>query len=414
MTVCVHLWNLGCDTMKVTITPQKLQGTVPAIPSKSAAHRLLICAALADRQTVIRCDKTSADIDATADCLRAMGAEIARVGDDFHVTPILAAQKAKLDVGESGSTLRFLLPVLCALGQDAEVILHGRLPDRPMEPLWSLLQENGAVLQKPCREVIAVSGKLTGKDFTIAADVSSQYISGLLFALPLLGGGCVTLTGKVESEGYIRMTVQALEAFGIQADRQENVIRIKGSYRSPGTAMVEGDWSNAAFWLTADALCGNVTCTGLDENSCQGDKAVVQALNAIKNGNATLDASQIPDLVPILAVAAALTPGTTHITGAARLRLKESDRLQTVRQMLCDLGGSVTELADGLIVYGQASLKGGTTSACGDHRIAMAAAIASIGCAEPVVIEGAEAVNKSYPRFFSDFAMLGGQCKEEA
>ena len=400
--------------MKVTIIPQKLRGSIPAIPSKSAAHRLLICAVLADKETIIRCDKTSADIDATADCLRAMGAKILRKGDDFCVTPISKAQKTKLDVGESGSTLRFLLPVLCALGQSAEVTMHGRLPDRPMEPLWSLLQKNGVDLQKPCREVIALSGKLIGNCFTIAANVSSQYISGLLFALPLLGGGSVHLTGKVESEGYIRMTIQALEAFGIIVMWNDCTITIRGTYRSPGTAHVEGDWSNAAFWLTANALCGNIACTGLDENSCQGDKSVVQALARICKGNATVDASQIPDLVPILAVAGALVPGTTHITGAARLRMKESDRLQTVRQMLQDLGGSVTELDDGLIIYGQERLKGGTTSAFGDHRIAMAAAIASIGCENPVIIEGAEAVNKSYPRFFSDFAILGGQCKEES
>lgn len=400
--------------MKITITPQKLRGSIPAIPSKSAAHRLLICAALADKETLIRCDKTSADIDATAACLSAMGAKILRGEDNFTVTPGNAPKKALLDVGESGSTLRFLLPVLCALGQEAEITMHGRLPDRPMEPLWSLLLANGAKLEKPCRKVISVSGKLTGTDFTIAADVSSQYISGLLFSLPLLGGGSVHLTGKVESEGYIRMTVQALAAFGVHVRWEGSTITVSGTYRSPGKANVEGDWSNAAFWLAADTLCGNVQCTGLLEDSCQGDKAVVQALRDIRRGNAAIDASQIPDLVPILAVVGALTPGTTHITGASRLRLKESDRLQTVRQMLTDLGGSVTEMQDGLIIYGQPSLAGGTTCSCGDHRIAMAAAIASIGCEGPVILEGAEAVNKSYPRFFSDFAILGGQCKEEA
>ena len=400
--------------MKVTITPQKLHGSIPAIPSKSAAHRLLICAALADKKTTIRCDQSSQDIDATANCLRAMGAEIIRDGDNFIVTPIEPPSHAELDTGESGSTLRFLLPVLCALGQNANVTMHGRLPDRPLEPLWSELTAHGAKLNKPCREVLSISGSLTGSEFTLAANVSSQYISGLLFALPILGGGTIHLTGKTESVGYIQMTVQALNAFGIEVIWKDDTITVlPGSYRSPGTVQVEGDWSNAAFWLTANALCGNVTCTGLDENSCQGDKSIVSALQAIKRGNATIDASQIPDLVPILAVHAALMPGTTHITGAARLRLKESDRLVTVREMLTELGGEVTEEADGLIINGKTALSGGTTHSRGDHRIAMAAAIASIGCTGEVVIENAEAVNKSYPRFFADFQSLGGQIKEE-
>lgn len=400
--------------MKVTICPQKLQGTIPAIPSKSAAHRLLICAALADKPTTIRCDKTSQDIDATVQCLRSMGAEITRSGDDFIVTPITRQPYAKLDCGESGSTLRFLLPVLCALGQNAEITMHGRLPDRPLEPLWSELAAHGSILRKPTHETISVSGHLTGRSFTLAADVSSQYISGLLFALPLLGGGTIHLTGKTESRGYIHMTMESLAAFGVETRWEDSTITVlSDAYRSPGTALVEGDWSNAAFWLTANALCGNITCTGLSENSQQGDKTVLAALETIRQGNATVDAGQIPDLVPILAVAAALTPGTTHITGAARLRLKESDRLVTVREMLTALGGDVTEESDGLIIRGKTSLSGGVTHSRGDHRIAMAAAIASVGCTGPVIIENAEAVNKSYPRFFADFRTLGGQIKEE-
>ena len=400
--------------MKVTIIPQKLRGEITAIPSKSAAHRLLICAALSNGETVIRCDKSSDDIDATVRCLRAMGAEITREGDFFRVIPAPAPAFAEPDCGESGSTLRFLLPVLCALGQNATIAMHGRLPDRPLEPLWTELISHGAVLKKPSHDVISVSGKLSGNRFTVAADVSSQYISGLLFALPLLGGGAITLTGKTESAGYIQMTIDALSAFGVTVRWKDDTITVlPGGYRSPGKAEVEGDWSNAAFWLAADALCGNIRCTGLAETSSQGDKAVVSALRDIRAGNATIDASQIPDLVPILAVVAALTPGTTKIVGASRLRLKESDRLQTVREMLTELGGQVTELDDGLVICGKNELSGGTTRSRGDHRIAMAAAIASVGCTGSVVIEDAEAVNKSYPRFFSDFAMLGGQVKEE-
>ena len=400
--------------MKVTITPSKLEGVMEAIPSKSAAHRYLICAALADRETIIRCDKSSQDIDATAACLQAMGANITREDNCFRVSPLKMQNHARLDCGESGSTLRFLLPVLCALGQNAQVTMHGRLPDRPLEPLWSELTAGGAVLTKPCREVLSVAGKLDKTEFALAANVSSQYISGLLFALPLLGGGSIRLTGKVESVGYIHMTIQALRAFHVKTRWENDTITVlPGGYISPGTAKVEGDWSNAAFWLAADALCGNVQCTGLDNDSCQGDKAVVTALENIRHGRSAIDASQIPDLVPILATVAALTPGRTEIVNAGRLRLKESDRLVTVRQMLTELGGNVTETEDGLIILGKDCLSGGTTHSRGDHRIAMAAAIASVGCTGQVVIENADSVNKSYPRFFSDFASLGGQVKEE-
>lgn len=395
--------------MKVTITPAQLCGTVRAIASKSCAHRLLICAALADRKTTIRCTTTNKDIDATVRCLCAMGANITRNGEYFTVQPLSSATFAETDCGESGSTLRFLLPVLCALGQPATMKMHGRLPQRPMEPLWSELLAHGAHLTRPQEDIIAVAGKLTGHEYTLAADVSSQYISGLLFALPLIGGGKILLTGKMESEGYIAMTRNALAAFGVTTELQENVITVSGTYRSPGEAVVEGDWSNGAFWLAADALSEeSVLCTGLDENSAQGDRMVVQALKDIRRGGAIIDAAQIPDLVPILAVVAALTEGTTEIVNAARLRLKESDRLQTVTDMLTELGGQVCQTADGLIIEGTRRLKGGVTSSRNDHRIAMSAAVASIGCETPVIITDAQATEKSYPAFYEDFAALGG------
>ena len=400
--------------MKVTITPTQLRGTVRAIASKSCAHRLLICAALADRETTIRCTTTNKDIDATVQCLCAIGASITRSGEYFTVRPISPVAFAETDCGESGSTLRFLLPVLCALGQPATVKMHGRLPQRPMEPLWSELLAHGASLTKPQEDVIAVSGKLTGHDYTLAADVSSQYISGMLFALPLIGGGTIRLTGKIESEGYITMTRNALAAFGVKTELQNSVLTVSGTYSSPGEADVEGDWSNGAFWLAADALSKeSVLCTGLDENSAQGDREVVQALEAIRRGGAKINAEQIPDLVPILAVVAALTDGTTEIINAARLRLKESDRLQTVTDMLTELGGDVQQTADGLIIRGKKQLHGGTTSSRNDHRIAMSAAVASIGCENPVTITDAQAVEKSYPAFYEDFVALGGNVKME-
>ncbi len=402
--------------MNVTLFPRQLSGEIAAISSKSSAHRLLICAALADDVTIIRCRDLNRDIEATVNCLRAMGAGITRAGGAFRVAPIRKTEKAKLDCGESGSTLRFLLPVLCALGQNADILMRGRLPDRPLEPLWSLLQSHGAQLKKSVRDVISVAGKLDATDYTLAADVSSQYISGLLFALPLLGGGTIHLTGKVESEDYITMTLDALRAFGVETKQTGDTIDVfSGHYQTPGEIVVEGDWSNAAFWLTADYLSsGTAACTGLRDDSSQGDKAIVPVLAAIRAGGAIIDASQIPDLVPILAVAAALTPGITKIVNAGRLRLKESDRLQTVTDMLTALGGIVEQEQDGLVITGQARLKGGTTDSFGDHRIAMSAAIASVGCLGPVTICNAEAVEKSYPGFFRDFKALGGCITEEA
>jgi len=335
--------------MTLTIMPGKLSGTVAAIPSKSAAHRLLICAALAKEETTLLCGGGSEDINATARCMQALGADICRTAEGFTVRPGQTPEKVLLDCGESGSTLRFLLPVIGALGVSACVKMHGRLPQRPLEPLWSLLQEHGITAEKPEPDLLSLSGKLSGQEFTIAADVSSQYISGLLFALPLLGGGQLLLTGKTESAGYISMTIDALRAFGIAVRWEGNRITVgTGPYRSPGKASVEGDWSNGAFWLTAAALGCPVSCTGLPEETSQGDREILACLQKISTGKAVLDAAQIPDLVPILAVAAALTCGETEIRNAGRLRLKESDRLQTVSDMIAALGGDITQTSDAL------------------------------------------------------------------
>ena len=401
--------------MNVTIRPASLRGELRAIPSKSDAHRLLICAALSDTPTRLLCPQTSEDIDATVRCLTALGTRIKRDAEGFLVTPGTPPENCRMDCGESGSTLRFLLPVVCALGVKAKIELRGRLPERPLEPLWSELERGGADLAKDGSS-IRVGGKLQETSYALAANVSSQFLSGMLFALPLLGGGMLHLIGKTESAGYLEMTLRTLARFGITVEQRDDLLFVPPlPYRTPGLAEAEGDWSNASFWLTAGALCGDsVRCTGLDAASAQKDRLVSEALRAIRTGNAVLDASDIPDLVPILSVAAALTPGTTRITGAARLRLKESDRLASVAAMLRALGGEARVTDDGLVIPGSHSLRGGVVDAMGDHRIVMSAAIASVGCESEVVILGAEAVNKSYPGFFRDFAALGGCCKEES
>ena len=396
--------------MIARLTPRPLRGEIAALPSKSQAHRALICAALAKGKTRIVCGQTGQDVEATVRCLRALGAEIEYDGTAYTVAPIAApAQDAVPDVGESGSTLRFLLPVACALGVNTEFVLHGRLAKRPMEPLWSELQRHGAVLERG-ENTIRAGGKLAGKDFSLAANVSSQFLSGILFALCVMGGGSLHLETAMESAPYFDMTCDALERFGAELIKEEAVIRLaSGSLQSPGELAVEGDWSNAAFWLCADRIGGSrLTVTGLDPASRQGDRAAPAYIDAICAGNAVIDCGQIPDLVPPLAALAAFCPGRIVFAGAARLRLKESDRIESVVQMLKSLGAEAGALPDGLWVEGQRCLTGGTVDACGDHRIAMAATICAPGCEGPVTVRGAEATEKSYAGFWKDYVNLGG------
>ena len=251
----------------------------------------------------------------------------------------------------------------------------------------------------------------------MAANISSQFITGLLFALPLLGGGRIDLTGQLESAGYLEMTCQALGRFGVVTRWEGNTITVApGGYRSPGRLQVEGDWSGGAFWLCANALGAEIDCTGLDPASKQGDRRVHSALAAIRKGNATIPGRDIPDLIPALAVVAAGTPGTTRFTDIGRLRLKESNRIATTLALIEALGGSGVAGPDSLEIYGKDRLPGGVCDSCGDHRIAMSAAIASLRCTGPVTLRGAQAVEKSYPAFWQAFASLGGQIawEEEA
>lgn len=393
----------------ITIKPGRLCGTVAAIPSKSQAHRLLICAAFADKPTNILCDRTNRDIDATAECLRALGAEIRRTETGFHVTPITKIpDSAILPCGESGSTLRFLLPVAGALGVNATFLLEGRLPQRPLSPLWEEMERMGCSLFRPTANTVACSGRLRGGDYQIDGSVSSQFITGLLFALALIeGNSTLSVTGKLESKPYVDMTLQALSAFGVGV----NEFDIGGSYpfRSLGTASVEGDWSNAAFFLAATRIGSHVTVTGLSGDSVQGDRAVLSALQQM-DSHCTIDASDIPDLVPILAVAAGALNGATF-TNIGRLRLKESDRVATVAAMLQNLGASVEVTQDTLTVY-PAAYRSCAIDAHGDHRIAMAAAIAATAASGPVTILGAQCVAKSYPTFWEEYRKLGGNYEQ--
>lgn len=391
--------------MDVRIEPGALRGAVRAISSKSDAHRLLICAALADRETVLSRVDWSEDIGATVACLRALGAQIERKGETLRIRPAKMGEMLPLlDCGESGSTLRFLLPVAAALG-GGRFVGHGRLPDRPQEILLRLLAVHGVSVSAE-RLPFSLSGGLQGGVFTLPGNVSSQYISGLLFALPLLPeGGEICLSTPLQSAGYVEMTLRSLERFGVKVEQTDSGYLVPGGqrYLSPGEISPEGDWSNAAFFLAA-----GVEVKGLDQKSAQGDRAIERLLPKLGKGT-SVDLTQIPDLLPILAVAAARAEGVTYFVGGERLRLKESDRIETTAALLRALGIKTEELPGGLTVYG-GSFTGGTVDGANDHRIVMAAAIAATTAEGAVTIRGSEAVAKSYPRFFEDFECLGGIC----
>ena len=427
------------------ITPQPLAGTVPAIASKSVAHRLIIAAALANGVTEVTCNTTCADIDATIRCLAALGATIEATDQGYRIHPILKSQEhgilralagGTLDCGESGSTLRFMLPVACALGADASFTGAGRLGARPLSPLAEELIAGGCTLEGLGGLPLTATGRLRPGTFKLPGNVSSQYISGLLLALPLLGRpSTIEVTGTIESKPYVTLTIQALAAFGVPVrveigsaldGKPLTRYELDGSpYRTPGTVDVEGDWSNAAFWLCAAALGTEpITVTGLLPSSAQGDRNVLAALSCFgarirRATNAAtvnpgtlhgfdLSARDVPDLVPVLSAVAALAEGRTVIRDCARLRIKESDRLETTTQELRNLGAQVTIEGDDLVIDGVPELAGGVVDAHNDHRIAMMAAIAATRCAGPVEIHGAEAVNKSYPDFFAHYRLLGG------
>jgi len=384
--------------MNIKITPGCLSGTVKAIASKSQAHRLLILSAFADGPTKLILGATNQDIEATAGCLTAIGADIRRCEDGYEIQPATQIPKyADLFCKESGSTLRFLLPVIGALGIKATFHLEGRLPQRPLSPLWEEMERMGCRLSRPSASTIFCTGKLQPGTYTIAGNVSSQFITGLLLAFELMDTPSVlNITGHIESTPYIHMTKAAMELFSPQR-------------HTPGVIAVEGDWSNAAFFLAAASMKQAVAVTGLNEDSVQGDKAAAFWLPKL-NQHCVIDASDIPDLVPILSVVAAVNKGAMF-TNVQRLRTKESDRVNATIAMIRSLGGQAEAGNDTLTIYGT-GLTGGIVSSFNDHRIAMSAAIAATVCKNDVTILGAQCVNKSYPSFWDEYARLGGKYEQ--
>ena len=395
--------------MDITIQPGFLEGKITVIPSKSQAHRYLICAAFADGPTRLLCPETNRDMDATADCLRALGAEIVKNDWGYSVAPVSAVPRdAELYCRDSGSTLRFLLPVAGALGVKAAFHLEGRLPSRPLSPMWEEMERMGCRLSRPTETTILTEGKLRPGTYQVDGGVSSQFITGLLFGTSLISGSSrLLITGTVQSKPYIDMTLKAMEVFG----RKIRDFQISGGeyFHSPGTLSVEGDWSNGAFFLAANSLGSHLQIEGLDPCSCQGDRAAAHLLENL-SGCPTISGADIPDLVPILSVAAACRDGAVF-TDIGRLRLKESDRVQSVTDMICALGGKARATAQTLEIFGT-GLTGGTVDADNDHRIAMSAAIAATVCRQPVTILGAQCVCKSYPGFWEEYRRLGGNYEQ--
>ncbi len=402
-----------------TLHSPETSGCIKAINSKSEAHRVLICAALSDKKTEIRCESINEDITATADCLKALGAGISFSDGAFTVEPIKNPEKAAvLPCNESGSTLRFLLPLVSAFGGEYEFHTNGRLSQRPLSPLKEELQKGGTVISVRDNR-ICVSGCCNSDEFTIEGNISSQFISGLMLMLSLTGGK-ITVTGSIESRPYIAMTADALKEFGCNISFIDNVITVPKTRPliSPEKTEINGDWSNAAFFITAGVIGKKaITVTGLDFNSRQGDKAIITVLRKlgakieVTENSVTafpsslhgteINAKDIPDLVPVLSVAAANAEGETRITACARLRLKESDRIETVKEMIIALGGKISVENDSLIINGF-PLTGGSVDSKNDHRIAMSAAVAAFSAKNAVTVINAEAVNKSYPRFWDE------------
>lgn len=393
----------------VRINKSKLNGAVMLPPSKSVAHRALICSFLAGGGTVSPLVDSN-DMRATIGIINS-----------------LKNNEQTLNAIESGSTLRFMIPVAAAFGREVTFVGEGSLLSRTIGEYLDLLPKNGVNVNSNGYLPITLSGKLLNGTYEVAGDVSSQYITGLLLALPTLDGdSAIILTTPLQSKPYVDMTVKVMQDFGVSVTETDFGYLIKGNQRyQPLDYTVEGDWSHSAFFLVAGAIGGDVTVKGLDINSTQGDKAIVDVLKSFgadvridDNGitcskselkGCTIDAADIPDLVPIIAVLAAFSQGETVIKGAERLRYKESDRIESVVYNLKQIGADVIETADGMIINGGKALYSGNLKGYNDHRIVMAFSIASLFLDGETVIDDAQSINKSYPSFFEDYNTLGGK-----
>ena len=413
--------------------PSKLQGTIKIPPSKSVAHRAIIAASLANGTSVILNIDLSSDIKATINACRALGCVIEIIEEKPYSKVIISgginiSDTAQIDCAESGSTLRFMMPIACAVPGRKVFSGSGRLPHRPIDAYYKIFKEDIIDYRKPdnANLPLEVNGVLKGGEYIIDGSVSSQYITGMLFALPLLKcNSSIKIANGFESKGYVDITVEVLKSFGVNIVEEENGYFIKGEQKYKATDYeAEGDYSQAAFYLAGGCICGEVCLTGLKKDSLQPDRAIVDIL---KNMGGKLeytdkglcvyksqlqgievDVSQCPDLVPPIAIAAASADGATTITGAARLRIKESDRLESVSRNLNNLGIKTKVWEDGMTIYGGRIISGSVDS-YNDHRITMAFSMAALIADGDVEISGEDSINKSYPGFFEDYKALGGK-----
>lgn len=421
----------------VRILPTNLVGEVNIPSSKSMGHREIICAGLAQGVSIVDNISMSKDIEATCRCLKALGVKIEQVPSRYEGRTALKitgsgelkACSSSVDCGESGSTLRFFIPLMALLGSEMKLIGHGKLVSRPLQAYYDIFDEQKLYYTTENGQLpLTVNGRLRPGKYTLPGDVSSQFVSGLLFALPLLEGDSeLVITSPLESSSYVDLTLSCLKKYGILIENhQHQVYKIKGGQKYLAqNSIVEGDWSQAAFWLAGGCLGGKLTLKGMDLDSLQGDKAVLdimQKMNcrlqtaaelkaeASEPQAVVIDASNCPDIIPVLTVLAAVSEGTTRIINAARLRIKECDRLAAMTQELNKIGADITELEDGLIINGRSWLKGDAqVDAWNDHRVAMSLAIAAVKCKAPIILTGAESVQKSYPDFWQDYQQLGGK-----
>lgn len=414
--------------MDIRITPSSLGGEISMPPSKSAAHRALICAALSRGESRVEPYCTSKDIKATVACLKALGMKIKEDEMGYTVERGQVDGEAVLNFGESGSTARFLLPVAAALGAYAKALGEGRLPERPMEILTSLLKDHGVCVSSD-RLPLNLSGKMRGGDFSLPGDISSQYISGLMMAAPLLDEDVnINLTTPPQSVGYIDMTVAALKKQGVTVEDTDKGWKInKDQSYKKNNIVIEGDWSQAAFFMSAAAIGADIKISGLDFATLQGDMAALDVFDAfgaeisiennvlhIKKGTlrgVEVNAADIPDMVPAIAATAAFAKGKTVIHSAERLRIKESDRIKTILAALGAMGIKTEEKEDGMVIYGGSPV-GAVIDGANDHRIVMAFSVAAAFAQGESVILGAEAIDKSYPNFYEDFKKIGGNANE--
>ncbi len=414
--------------MDIKITPSALSGGVRIPPSKSAAHRALICATLAEGESRVTPFCTSDDLLATADCLRALGMKVTSDSEGYTVSKADGEKEKELNFKESGSTARFLLPVAAALGAEITAVGEGRLPERPMKVICDLLREHNVNCSDD-KLPISIKGRLSGGGFSLPGNISSQYISGLMMAAPLMEEDVyINPTTSLESVGYIDMTVSAMRRQGVEVEPTNTGWKIaKGQSYKPLNIEIEGDWSQAAFFMSAGAIGGDIKISDLDFGSEQGDMAALDVFAAfganisiednvlhIRKGELRgieVNARDIPDMVPAIAVTAAFASGKTVIHSAERLRIKESDRIKTTLAALKGMGVRCEEKEDGMIIYGS-TVKGGVIDGANDHRIVMAFSVAAAFAEGESRILGAGAVNKSYPEFFRDFNLLGGKANE--